>query len=76
LASDDSFGVITICPGGVVHVHLPHVTVKLLPHEFLKLAELAAHAKVALNAARPPAEKPHLRLVSQEDPPAPPTDSE
>ncbi len=68
LASDDGFGAVTMCPGGVVHVNLPHFTLKFLPDDFDRFADLIAKAR--MNRDRPgkiEQRRPKLQLVSSDD---------
>jgi hypothetical protein len=67
LASDDSFGSVSVCPGGVVHVNLQHVSLKLLPSDFTKLSDLIARANINFGKRCGLADgKPHLQLVSKD----------
>jgi len=64
LATEENFGAVSVCPGGIIHINLAHLTLKLLPSDFEKLADLVAKAK--LNFARPKRTegKPHLQVVT------------
>ncbi|MDA8407843.1 MAG: hypothetical protein M0T73_13435 [Deltaproteobacteria bacterium] len=66
LATEENFGAVSVCPGGIVHINLAHLTLKLLPADFEKFSDLVAKAK--LNFARPKRTegKPHLQVVTSE----------
>ncbi|MBI5571786.1 MAG: hypothetical protein HY914_17720 [Desulfomonile tiedjei] len=66
LASEDNFGNVSVCPGGVVHVNLMHVSLKFLPQDFVRLCDLVAKAKQNLDTPRTPGGKPRLHLVPSE----------
>lgn len=67
LATDDDFGTISLCPGGVVHINLAHYSLKFVPSDFMKLAELVGKARLTLgNRPQLTAAKPHLQVVSRE----------
>ena len=36
LANDDNFGSVSVCAGGIVHVNLTHLTLRLMPSDFEK----------------------------------------
>ena len=67
LAADNDFGTVSVCPGGVVHVNLAHYSLKFVPADFTKLAELIGKARLNLGD-RPQltAGKPHLQVVSRD----------
>ena len=67
LAASDDFGTISICPGGVIHVNLAHYSLKFLPAEFTKLADLMGKARLNLGD-RPQltSGKPRLQVVSRD----------
>jgi hypothetical protein len=69
LATEENFGAISVCPGGIVHINLAHVTLKLLPSDFEKFSELVAKAR--LNFARPKRTegKPRLQVVPSDPDP-------
>ncbi|MGA8831111.1 MAG: hypothetical protein ACLQT6_16165 [Desulfomonilaceae bacterium] len=69
LATEENFGAVSVCPGGIVHISLAHLTLKLLPSEFEKFSDLVAKAR--LNFARPKRTegKPHLQVVTSEPEP-------
>jgi len=68
LATSDNFGNVTVCPGGVVHVNLAHVSLKLLPSEFIKLSDLISQARIRFESPVRSAGKPSLQLVSPRTP--------
>jgi hypothetical protein len=73
LASEESFGTVTVCQGGIVHVHLPHCSLKFLPADFVKFCELMARARSRFAVARqgttkPLGGKPRLQIVCSETP--------
>lgn len=77
LANDPDFGNVTVCPGGVVHVNLVHVSLKFGPSDFVRLSDLMAKARTSFeNRQRPRDAKPRLQLVSSEDPEEPAPDSQ
>ena len=67
LSSDDGFGAVTMCPGGVVHVNLPHYTLKFLPTEFERFSDLIAKARMNQDRPRKSDQRPKLQLVSSEN---------
>ncbi len=68
LANDPEFGNVTVCPGGVVHVNLVHVSLKFGPSDFVRLSDLMTKARSSFeNRQRPRNAKPRLQLVSSED---------
>jgi hypothetical protein len=67
LASEENFGNVAVCPGGIVHVNLTHCSLKFLPQDFVKFSELVGRAILKYQAS--PAQtsgKPRLHLVSSE----------
>ena len=66
LASEDNFGNVSVCPGGVVHVNLVHMSLKFLPQDFVRLCELVAKARQNLDTPRTAVGKPRLHVVSPE----------
>jgi hypothetical protein len=66
LAVTDNFGTVSVCPGGVVHVNLPHFTLKFLPSDFLKFSDLVAEARLNFDAPKKSAGKPNLHVVSRD----------
>jgi hypothetical protein len=69
LAGDDGFGSVSVCPGGVVHVNLQHVSLKFLPSDFTKFSDLIARAKINFGKRGGLGDgKPHLQLVSKDPP--------
>lgn len=76
LSSDGNFGTVTVCPGGVVHVNLAHLSLKFVTSDFVRFSDLINRARVALGSpAQPIAGKPHLQLVSPGPPDDEPPDS-
>jgi len=75
LASDGNFGTVTVCPGGVVHINLAHLSLKFVASDFVRFSELLNRARVTYEG-RPlqVAGKPHLQLVSPERPDDEPSD--
>jgi hypothetical protein len=74
LATDEDFGSVSVCPGGVVHISLRHYSLKFVPSDFTKLADLIGKARLNLGKRPELAEgKPRLQLVPRnpEDPPTP-----
>lgn len=69
LSSDGNFGNVTVCPGGVVHINLAHVSLKFVTSDFVRFSDLVNRARVTLGN-RPPqlSGKPHLQLVTPEQP--------
>lgn len=70
LASSENFGNVTVCPGGVVHVNLPHCSLKFTPTDFATFTELIGKARMSFEASRRGSAKPRLQLVSS-DPESP-----
>lgn len=66
LANDESFGNVSVCPGGVVHVNMAHVTLKFLPEDFVRFADLIGKARLQHEAPRRGGTKPRLQVVSTE----------
>ena len=64
LSSDDGFGAVTMCPGGVVHVNLPHITLKFLPEDFKRFSDLISKARLNHDRPKKIEQKPKLQLVS------------
>ncbi len=67
LVDDENFGNVIVCPGGVVHVNLTHVSLKFLPDDFLKFADLIEKAHRKYEAPLLTGSKPRLHLVAQEE---------
>ncbi|MEW6351572.1 MAG: hypothetical protein AB1646_21170 [Thermodesulfobacteriota bacterium] len=66
LASSENYGTVSLCAGGVVHVNLTHLTLRLIPSDFEKLADLIIQARANYQAvSRTKDEKPRLRVVSE-----------
>lgn len=67
LAKDETFGTVSVCPGGVVHVNLPHCSLKFLPSDFLKFSELVGKARLNFDNLAPRADgKPRLQVVPRD----------
>ncbi|MFH0823917.1 MAG: hypothetical protein V2B18_14295 [Pseudomonadota bacterium] len=65
IANAPDFGNVTVCPGGVVHINLPHMSLKFVPSDFVKLADLIAQAHRNFQATSGPGPaKPHLHVVT------------
>jgi hypothetical protein len=75
LASDENFGNVSICPGGVVHVNLVHLTLKFMPEDFLRFSQLVSKASLSLDQKPPQRGKPRLQVVTS-DTPCDPIDQE
>jgi hypothetical protein len=71
LASTENFGTVSVCPGGVVHINLPHCSLKFMPSDFTKFSDLIGQARLNFNT---PARgtKPHLHVISSEKENKPP----
>lgn len=68
IASDPNFGNVSVCPGGIVHVNLTHLSLKFMPSDFERFAGLIADAQENLQERAPKSSgKPSLRIVSPED---------
>jgi hypothetical protein len=64
LAEESGFGAVTTCPGGVVHINMPHLTLKFVPADFVKFADLIARARLQFrDGAAVTGRKPRLRLA-------------
>ncbi len=74
LAALKDFGAVTVCPGGVIHINLPHYSLKFLPSDFVKFAELVAMAVAKYEPERKPSGKPHLQLVTPQPEESEPTE--
>jgi hypothetical protein len=66
LASDENFGNVSVCPGGVVHINLVHLTLKLMPEDFVRFSELIGKARLNLHQKSPARSKPHLQVVASQ----------
>ncbi|MGB6066404.1 MAG: hypothetical protein WBG50_16505 [Desulfomonilaceae bacterium] len=65
LSSVENFGTVSVCQGGVVHINLPHCSLKFVASDFLKFSDLIGQAR--LNFDLPPrGTKPHLHVISAE----------
>ncbi len=68
LAEIENFGNVTICPGGVVHVNLAHLSLKFMPEDFQRFSDLMAKARVKYESKRTrPDGKPKLQIISNPD---------
>ncbi|MGO9567511.1 MAG: hypothetical protein ACLP5H_08230 [Desulfomonilaceae bacterium] len=65
LSSEENFGTVSVCPGGVVHINLPHCSLKFMPSDFVKFSDLIGQARLNFNAP-PRGAKPHLHVISSE----------
>jgi len=63
LATSENFGTVSVCHGGVVHINLPHCSLKFLPSDFAKFCELIANARMKFDAPRRGDGKPRLQIV-------------
>jgi hypothetical protein len=73
LANSENFGNVTVCPGGVIHVNLPHCSLKFTPSDFVKFTELMGKARLNFDSSSRTSAKPRLHLVSSDpEPPASP----
>lgn len=67
VASIEDFGNVYVCPGGVIHINLAHMSLKFGPGDFAKFADLISQANGSLNAPRRRSgAKPQLQLVSDD----------
>ena len=66
LADDENVGNVVVCPGGVVHVNLTHLSLKFTPEDFLKFSELIDKARRKYEAPQLTGSKHRLRLVASE----------
>jgi hypothetical protein len=73
LASEENFGTVSVCSGGVVHVNLPHCSVKFLPSDFSKFCEMIAKARMNFEPPVRVSGKSRLQVVTSEsnDDPSP-----
>jgi len=67
LATLENFGAVSVCHGGVVHVNLPHCSLKFLPSDFAKLCELIANARMKFDLPRRGDGKPRLQIVPSDN---------
>ncbi|MFH0960534.1 MAG: hypothetical protein V1897_17740 [Pseudomonadota bacterium] len=67
IATEENFGVVSVCPGGIVHVNLLHLTLKLTPSDFEKLSDLVAKARLNFSRPKRTEGKPRLQLVTSEN---------
>jgi hypothetical protein len=65
LSSAENFGTVSVCPGGIVHINLPHCSLKFAPSDFVKFSELIGQARLNFNAP-PRGAKPQLHVISSD----------
>jgi hypothetical protein len=65
LSSAENFGTVSVCSGGVVHINLPHCSLRFMPSDFVKFSDLIGQARLNFNAPARGA-KPHLHVISSE----------
>ena len=66
LASDQTLGNVSVCPGGVVHINLPHCSLKLLPSDFVKFSDLISKARMRFDPPVRGDGKPRLQVVAND----------
>ncbi|MGC8603954.1 MAG: hypothetical protein ACP5VS_09725 [Desulfomonilaceae bacterium] len=66
LATEENFGAVSVCPGGIVHINMAHLTLKLLPSDFEKFSDLVAKARLNFAPPKRTEGKPHLQVVTTE----------
>lgn len=64
LSTEENFGAVSVCPGGIVHINLAHVTLKFLPSDFEKFCDLIAKAKLRTVRPMRTEGKPKLQVVT------------
>lgn len=64
LAVSEDFGLVTECPGGIIHIHLHHMTLKFMPNDFAKLTDLLIQARAQCDLPQKTGAKPHLQIVA------------
>jgi len=67
LATSENFGTVSVCHGGVVHINLPHCSLKFLPSDFAKFCELIANARMKFDVPKRPDGKARLQLVPSDN---------
>jgi hypothetical protein len=67
LATSENFGTVSVCHGGVVHINLPHCSLKFLPSDFTKFCELIGNARMKFDAPKRPDGKARLQLVPSDN---------
>jgi hypothetical protein len=65
LSSAENFGTVSVCPGGVVHINLPHCSLKFVPSDFEKFSDLIGQARLNFNSP-PRGAKTRLHVISSE----------
>ena len=66
IATEENFGAVSVCPGGIVHVNLLHLTLKLTPSDFEKFSDLIAKARLNFSRPKRTEGKPRLQVVTSE----------
>jgi hypothetical protein len=66
LANVENFGTVSVCSGGVVHVNLPHCSLKFIPSDFSKFCELIAKARMNFEPPLRASGKSRLQVVTSE----------
>ncbi|MGC8658071.1 MAG: hypothetical protein ACP5U1_03265 [Desulfomonilaceae bacterium] len=66
LATEENFGAVSVCPGGIVHINLTHMTLKLIPSDFEKFSDLVAKARQNFSRPKRTDGKPRLQVVTNE----------
>ena len=65
ISSEENFGTVAVCPGGVVHINLAHCSLKFVASDFLKFSDLISQARLKFDPP-PRGGKPHLHVISAE----------
>ena len=77
LADEPDFGNISMCPGGIVHVNLAHVSLKMNSSDFKRFADLIGRANQKLSdQSNRPVGSPRLHVVPPNAETPPDTDSQ
>jgi hypothetical protein len=75
LAGLENFGNVSVCPGGIIHINLPHCSLKFTPSDFSRFAELIGQARLKTEARQVTTDgKPQLQIVPSRNYKEPPTD--
>jgi hypothetical protein len=75
LAGLEDFGNVSICPGGIIHINLPHCSLKFTPSDFSRFAELIGLARLKTEARQVTTDgKPQLQIVPSKNNKEAPTD--